>query len=61
MPAPRQRKPAPKAECAYCYGHGIDAYFWDRGMRRPLAVKMPKAYACDRCGKPANYTPCPKR
>jgi len=53
---------AKKAQCVYCYGHGIYAGYWDRGMRRVMergpynTPQWPneRRYACDRCHLPAN-------
>ena len=55
--------------CRYCYGHGIYAGYWKYGYRRvmeagtskkPMHPNEPR-YQCDRCGKPKELQPPPKR
>ena len=53
-------KPKPK-DCAYCHGHGLQAYWWALGIRRvvpsgphgklPDEWKNTKRVPCDRCNR----------
>ena len=61
--------------CPYCQNHGLDAYWWDRGMSGHVPVRhvIPEGvrgkihpawvgirrYRCDRCGLPADLLPAP--
>lgn len=52
----------PAKPCAYCYGHGLYAAWWDMNVRWVIpkaawgkmepAFEKVKRYACDRCKLP---------
>lgn len=60
-----------KSKCPYCYGHGMNKFWWDNGILTGKGERMhvrwinkdpkPDSYQCDRCKMPKSLPPCEKK